>query len=328
MKKLFKFKEWLTLEAAAKHLSGFLEEPVEVFDVLQLALDGHLMISVNLVNHAYAKLGKVIPYRQVQKHEVPLFDDKGKAILPGFENLRGEDGKRPAVGVIAQGLCIDTEAELTDETPYVVFSDEVTSIDGVWDLAMLHNERLDIEYLMLQKIDGPSLDLVSLNGTYLNRSDGTWAELQAEFDEKTLEPKGERPQDPHKSGDREEERKGTKKDPSRFYPAGGLPFKDGALLVVRVEALRKFEIENGQVEPLARPFYMDPSSPCFPPLLSPAMRAWEEATKGSTRTPKMRIADYLKEHHPDLSGQSREAIAHVFNWGRSGGRPAARKDED
>ena len=312
MKKLFKFKEWLTLEAAAKHLSGFLEEPVEVFDVLQLALDGHLMISVNLVNHAYAKLGKVTPYRQVQKHEVPLFDDKGKAIVPGYEDLRGEDGKRPTVGVIAQGLCIDTESELSDETPYVVFSNEITSIDGVWDLAMLHNERLDIEYLMLQKIDGPSLDLVNLNGTYLKRPDGTWAELQAEFDEKTLESKRSKTQDPQKSGEGKEERKWTD-DPSRFYPAGGLPFNDGALLVVRVEALRKFEIENGQVEPLTRPFYIDPNSPFSPPLLSPAMRAWEEATKGSAGTPKMRIVEYLKQHHPDLSGQSKEAIAHVFN---------------
>jgi hypothetical protein len=47
-----KFKEWLTVPDAARHLSILFGEDVSEADVLQLALDGHLTLSVHFVNHA------------------------------------------------------------------------------------------------------------------------------------------------------------------------------------------------------------------------------------------------------------------------------------
>ena len=47
---LYKLKEWLTAPDAAAHLSMALVEDVTEADVLQLALDGQLTLSVNFVN--------------------------------------------------------------------------------------------------------------------------------------------------------------------------------------------------------------------------------------------------------------------------------------
>ncbi|RBP59481.1 hypothetical protein [Brenneria salicis] len=45
MKKLFKLKEWLTLEETARRLTTSFQEEVSIADCLQLALDGHIIIS-------------------------------------------------------------------------------------------------------------------------------------------------------------------------------------------------------------------------------------------------------------------------------------------
>lgn len=45
---LFTLREWLTIDEAAQHLHGVIGEPVTEADVLRLALDGHLKLSVVL----------------------------------------------------------------------------------------------------------------------------------------------------------------------------------------------------------------------------------------------------------------------------------------
>jgi hypothetical protein len=50
MSKLLKLKDWLTLDDAAKHLSIMFEEVVTKADVLRLACDGRLTLSVNMLN--------------------------------------------------------------------------------------------------------------------------------------------------------------------------------------------------------------------------------------------------------------------------------------
>ena len=58
MKKLLKLKEWLAVSDAAKHLSILFGEEVVEADVLRLALDGHLTLSVLFVNGASARCGR------------------------------------------------------------------------------------------------------------------------------------------------------------------------------------------------------------------------------------------------------------------------------
>jgi hypothetical protein len=55
MNKLFSLKKWLTLPETSKHLSILLGEDVSEADVLQLALDDRIKLSLNKVNGAYAQ---------------------------------------------------------------------------------------------------------------------------------------------------------------------------------------------------------------------------------------------------------------------------------
>jgi hypothetical protein len=55
--KLFSLKEWLTVPETAKHLSILFGEDVTEADVLRLALDGRLRLSLNIVNPILAKKG-------------------------------------------------------------------------------------------------------------------------------------------------------------------------------------------------------------------------------------------------------------------------------
>jgi hypothetical protein len=59
--KLFGLKEWVTLPDAARRLSIVCGEDATESDVLQLALDGRLKLSVKFVNYAKGRRGKVAP---------------------------------------------------------------------------------------------------------------------------------------------------------------------------------------------------------------------------------------------------------------------------
>lgn len=68
------------------------------------------------------------------------------------------------------------------------------------------------------------------------------------------------------------------------------------------------------------PFF-DADAPDYPELLHIAVRAWDAARLEERGTPKQRVLKYLSENHPKLSTTTREAIAQVANWQRTGGRP-------
>ncbi|PUA20340.1 hypothetical protein C7W93_11410 [Glaciimonas sp. PCH181] len=55
--KLFNLKKWLTVQEAARRLSNVCGSEITEADVLCLALDGHLKLSVNFVNHTLAECG-------------------------------------------------------------------------------------------------------------------------------------------------------------------------------------------------------------------------------------------------------------------------------
>ncbi len=190
MSKLFKLKEWVTVSDAARHLSQIVNEPVSEADVYQMALDGHLKISVHFPNRAKARMGRVLPYKDVPRKELPTLDGKGT-----FTHLDGY-----SLNGIPEGELPDSEA------PFIHFEETVVSIDGIWDLAMQGNERIDIEFELQQLIGGPEVTMTNVAGTFLNRVDGTWAALQEQFpDTVTTDAEGK-----------------TTKIKGSYYPAGGL----------------------------------------------------------------------------------------------------------
>lgn len=90
--KIFKLREWLTVPETAHHLSIMFDEEVNEARVLRLALDGHLTLSVNFVNHTYGRLGKAIPYEEIEWRE-SFFERQcavRKAELMGDTPLKGK----------------------------------------------------------------------------------------------------------------------------------------------------------------------------------------------------------------------------------------------
>lgn len=229
MSKLLKLKAWLTLDDAAKHLSMMFGEVVSKADVLRLALDGRLTLSVNFINGAKARCGPMIKSEQVHWTELP--------------GLSGGTVRLPEVVMLNDGSAIKLD-------------DEVVSLRGIYDLPMLGNERLDVEHLYQQLTDGPEVTLQGLDGPFVVAGD-VYCQLQESFDdneyqsgstaagralEAFIEREGldderaEALRRQHKA-DREEfkQRRAERPANEQYYPAGGLP--EDAVFVVRTDAL-------------------------------------------------------------------------------------------
>lgn len=241
MSKLFKLKEWLTVVEAARHLSIVLGEEVTEIDVLRLALDGHLRLSVNFVNHAEARCGKVIPLSEAKTTTVPDIFRKGQ---------------EPHDIVLTLKL---------NDRDYLDLDEKIVTLQGVWDLPLIGNEQLDVEHKYQNLNDGQAVTLQGLDGAFVKDQDGQLCQLQEDYDDNeyqagssaqlvmlkqhiardNIEPsKAQELLDQHKENRKKflEEKKAKKdlgNDSENYYPAGGLP--QDSVLVVRTDALREFE---------------------------------------------------------------------------------------
>lgn len=202
MKKLLGLKQWLTLEDAARHLAILFGEDVTEVDVLRLALDGHLTLSVNFVNHARGRCGPVVPIQDA-KTQVKFY--------PKGEN-------ETEFVYWTEGLVIGDDKVLEyDKLP--------VAIDGVWDLTMAGAERLDVEHRYQELTGGPAVTLECLGGPIVCRDDGTYCQIMTHFSSNEFaNPKILKKPHDH---------------PNNFFPAHGLPAD--SVLVVRTSSLHAFE---------------------------------------------------------------------------------------
>jgi len=183
MKKLLKLKDWLLVPDAARHLSDQLEEDVGEADVLRLALDGHLTLSVNFQSDPTANRGKFTPLQDAERRSMPGLDGEKVELFNGV-NLG--DGR---VLELAKGI---------------------VRLVGVWDLAMLGSERFDVErrYSTLTETPGIDEDVCSDHGTIVSK-DGVVCRLVSHFkDNDFFDNKNLKEPFHH---------------PANYYPAGGLP---------------------------------------------------------------------------------------------------------
>ncbi|MEK8090295.1 hypothetical protein [Thermithiobacillus plumbiphilus] len=213
MNKLLKLKSWLTVPEAAKYMSALFEEDVTEADVLRMALDHRLQLSVYFVNHAEAKPGKV----------VPLSSAKKMTLKPPF--VSSEEEQEIIMGIPVRVLLSNIESQMCAESLKLIFGDALpegvinidedhpVTINGIWNLPMIGNESLDIEHQYQQLTGGPAVTLQGLDGAFVTRNDGQIWQLQERYD----------------PGERK----------SYCYPAGSLPID--SVLVVRTEALRELE---------------------------------------------------------------------------------------
>ena len=177
MRKLLKLKEWLTVPDAARHLSILFGEEVSEADVLRLALDGHLTLSVFFVNHAQARCGRTVRLKDAKVCKLIMPDTKEEVLyIPG-----------PRI----------SEEEVLE------LGGSVESIRGVWDLTMLGAERLDVEHEYQMLTSGPAVDLVFLDGPIVSREDGSMCQLQDRFensDKKQVKEPWNNPDNYHPAG--------------------------------------------------------------------------------------------------------------------------------
>lgn len=266
MSKLYKLREWLTVAEAAKQLSISFGEEVTDADVLRLALDGHLRLSVYFVNHAKARCGKVIPWEETDWWLFP--DLGGRATKRARQELEGRPCP-PKLEALTSELAPDEREKFyplmrslnIDGERFLTLSENVTTLQGVWDLPMIGGERLDVEHEFHNLTDGPAVTLTNLDGAFVEGLEGTICQLQEDFDNNEYEPgslaaleklkgriamEGIKPKDAEallaRHGEQRKaflEKRKNRVAKDNYYPAGGLP--GDSVLVVRTEVLRAFE---------------------------------------------------------------------------------------
>lgn len=160
--KLLKLKKWLTLPNAAKHLSNVCNEEITEADILRLALDGHLKLSVNFVNQTVARRGNIVGYEDVKWGEFP-------------SDLRG---RAPNLPVEEKGESLRyMESLKIDDTRFLNCDDVMTRIEGVWDLPMIGCGRLDVENKYHRLTGGPEVAFPLLEGPVVVGSDGVFYQV-------------------------------------------------------------------------------------------------------------------------------------------------------
>lgn len=174
MSKLFKLKEWLTLEEAAAHISSVIGEPATLADLYRFALDRHLIISVNFVNHAKARKGKWVKTGEIEFHELRS------------DSLTGKD--------FPEAISIPSNCEIqVSKDDWISLDTGVSSIEGVWDLTMVGAESLDIEHAYQQMTSGLGVTLVAIDGVFVQQGDVV-CQLQTDYDENEFQ-KGSKAQE-------------------------------------------------------------------------------------------------------------------------------------
>jgi len=182
--KLYSLKEWLTLEDAASHLTSVLSEKVTVADVLQLAIQKHIKLSVNLISAAEANKGTVhdITEARVMLHpagsplswlrkDVPANSLEKKLRAAGVVRISDipslDEEIRSAVA--DQSVQAVHLGEAISDTEVVEFEKEVQTVIGIYDLPMLSAEKSLIEEIYYPKVGGPIIDTWSLEGVWLEK---------------------------------------------------------------------------------------------------------------------------------------------------------------
>lgn len=216
MSKLFKLKEWLTIPESAKHLSIVFGEKVKDTDVFRLALDGHLKLSVNFVNKARVKIGRIVGWMDTEWHLFPRPPGMPLEIRDsntGFDlviernlapeirdsnTINSESIKEMPRDLIEKWMKIPEKDRLgyypmldglnIDGERFLTLEKEVKTIDGVWDLPMIGGERLDIEHFYQMLTGGPAVTLETLDGAFVEKPGGVMCQFQEDFDDNEYQP--------------------------------------------------------------------------------------------------------------------------------------------
>ena len=155
MSKLFELKEWLNLPDAAAHLSKVFKEDVNEADLLRLALDDQLKLSVRFVNATPAIACKTLSVAKTDFQQGLSISDRSSI----------EDALREA---------LRTGREIS-------FGESIELLSGVFDLPMIGGERVWVENKYQHETATPvpvNILNAALVGSFVEREDGELYQLQ------------------------------------------------------------------------------------------------------------------------------------------------------
>lgn len=163
MSKLIKLKGWLTLVEAAEYLSANLNETVSEADLLRFAINGHIKLSVNFVNHTTVRFLKTLNEDELATHR-GLVQDLGSMVANGLRPMPTSDGL------------------YMEDGTYLRLEERISSIEGIWGLVMAGGEALDVLHRLQDLTGGASVELVSLDGSFV-RKGSLICQLVASFED-------------------------------------------------------------------------------------------------------------------------------------------------
>lgn len=172
MSKLFKLKEYLSLDEAKAYLTNTLEEEVSMADIYRLALDEYLTISVKFHSMVTAASGRILV-------------NKAKKITPLIEIDKSFSlGKK----LDSPYFINKSDGHLMSHDSWLVFDHKLSYSHGIWDLSMLGSESIDVKNLEQESIGGNAGGFTSqIKGVVLKRDDSycllKGLDLPADMDE-------------------------------------------------------------------------------------------------------------------------------------------------
>ncbi len=162
--KLFKLKEWLTLPDTAKHLTNIFGEDVTVADILRLALDNYLTLSVHFVNRATGKACQMV---HRDENTLKAQRDLYLTYTSLFDKLNFHE-MNPGISI--------------GKGNFLIVEKECTQLIGTWDLPLIGGDRISIETKYQELIGGAENEMMSLDGAFVGNSDSGIYQLQESFD--------------------------------------------------------------------------------------------------------------------------------------------------
>ena len=310
--KLFKLKDWLTVPDAARSLTGLLEEEVSETDVLRLTLDGHLKLSVDFVNGATARCGKVVPYEDAEWYP------------PGYFAKMYPEKEKNELPPVMKDLVIDGERVLK-------LDKNIVHIRGIYDLPMFGAERLDVEHAYQNLTGGPEVTLTVLEGAFVEGQDGLMYQLQerndidlngfflAELEEiknqivnNEIDAKKANELLTQNKKNREMfvNRQKKKKPSDKYYPASALPHD--SVLVVRAQALIDFQERLSQQES-AKVKQLEPRSErTYLNIIGALLEVVTGNYKDENFSSEAKLREFIAEKFDGFRGVSSRTLAEKF----------------
>ncbi|WP_455811861.1 hypothetical protein [Pseudomonas graminis] len=249
--KLLKVKKWVDLNEAAQRLSLALDESVSALDLMELALDGELTLSVRL------PFDKKIVAKKITEKNTPIIEYHKRMF--SFENgfFGGDIDASDEKYVKAELEYIKDKFSLflngtkalelsADKKSFEYYCDSVCVVEStygdleyleerVFELSMQGSEQIDVMWLIQKNKDMEMDELTNLDGVILKCSDGDFYNLQERFDEEYINAL-------YKNEDDNSILRFSRKFrliPRHYFPAGSLP--NGSEIGMSPSNMSKFE---------------------------------------------------------------------------------------